>query len=460
MSVHDIIFNINNVSFSDFVSLTMIKTQADIEERNNRGYQIGYTLDEFEAEYPSVDTSRIYFAKGVTPCYYFDEEGLMIFPLHLYAKTFLAPNDQTLESVVSNMVNVLSDKIKKSQIDCYESMLNSLPDMMRFEYLGMVIEKMGLFDGVYGIFMDLYSSCDYGFTKATAVYAKDVMQHKTTLEHQQTAEKLKNLPNILTVYRGIGDKSSNEKEGYSWTLNENQAYFFACRHSSTNVRVVQGSVKKMDVIEYITDRGEDEVLIDPSSIYDLVECKQVDKSVVLNMINTCYADYEHFKLYLQRHIKFDTSCKYHGKNHTLRVLLLSLMLSEYLNLNEEDLTSLCMSVIYHDCKRTTDGEDNGDHGKMAATYYRRREKDWSPLVRFLIQYHSVPDEEGMAAIEADPELSESSDKAVLLLNILKDADALDRVRFGIKELDVSQLRFPMSKTLVSAARFLTEVQEL
>ena len=39
----------------------------------------------------------------------------------------------------------------------------------------------------------------------------------------------------------------------------------------------------------------------------------------------------------------------------------------------------------------------------------------------------------------------------LLYQILKDADALDRVRFGIYDLDVNQLRLPISHKLVPLA---------
>lgn len=39
----------------------------------------------------------------------------------------------------------------------------------------------------------------------------------------------------------------------------------------------------------------------------------------------------------------------------------------------------------------------------------------------------------------------------MLYQILKDADALDRVRFGISTLDVSYLRLPISHKLVPLA---------
>ena len=38
-----------------------------------------------------------------------------------------------------------------------------------------------------------------------------------------------------------------------------------------------------------------------------------------------------------------------------------------------------------------------------------------------------------------------------MYDILKDADALDRVRFGIEALDINQLRTPEAKTMTMAA---------
>ena len=44
-------------------------------------------------------------------------------------------------------------------------------------------------------------------------------------------------------------------------------------------------------------------------------------------------------------------------------------------------------------------------------------------------------------------LSEEKTRARKLFDIFKDADGLDRVRFGWKSLDLNQLRYAESKTL-------------
>lgn len=54
------------------------------------------------------------------------------------------------------------------------------------------------------------------------------------------------------------------------------------------------------------------------------------------------------------------------------------------------------------------------------------------------------------ALESDIRIKDK-EKALLLYNVLKDADALDRVRFGLRDLDVRYLRIPISKKLVLTA---------
>lgn len=58
-------------------------------------------------------------------------------------------------------------------------------------------------------------------------------------------------------------------------------------------------------------------------------------------------------------------------------------------------------------------------------------------------YHRLDDK------VADPHLTDS--RIRLLYQILKDADVLDRVRFGIAELDVNYLRLPISHKPVPLA---------
>ena len=78
------------------------------------------------------------------------------------------------------------------------------------------------------------------------------------------------------------------------------------------------------------------------------------------------------------------------------------------------------------------------------------------IVSFLIKYHCRSDAEGYAEIGTNPVLNAQKERVTMLYNIFKDADALDRVRLGIRDLDVNQLRCPESHNLTLVARICLE----
>ena len=79
---------------------------------------------------------------------------------------------------------------------------------------------------------------------------------------------------------------------------------------------------------------------------------------------------------------------------------------------------------------------------------------------FLCKYHCLPDEDGYRHIQNDPVLSQQHSRAKRLVDAFKDADALDLVRFGIQDVDLNQLRYPVSKSMVLVARLLLENIEI
>ena len=70
-------------------------------------------------------------------------------------------------------------------------------------------------------------------------------------------------------------------------------------------------------------------------------------------------------------------------------------------------------------------------------------------LEFLMKYHSRPDRQGINALKSFPKDRQQNLKKLLF--ILKDADALDRVRFGIRALDMNFLRLDFSKKLTFVA---------
>ena len=78
---------------------------------------------------------------------------------------------------------------------------------------------------------------------------------------------LDGLGEVLRVYRGVG---SRDYKGVSWTLDHGRAVWFAQRFPGSDPCVLHGHITKADVIAYLTDRQEDEILCLP-------ECVDIDR---------------------------------------------------------------------------------------------------------------------------------------------------------------------------------------
>lgn len=123
----------------------------------------------------------------------------------------------------------------------------------------------------------------------------------------------------------------------------------------------------------------------------------------------------------------------HGEMHSGRVFILQELLLQYIKksgviVQEEPLR---WAAALHDVKRVHDGVDP-EHGVRAASWIRSSD---SPIQQ-VSEKNSIAN---LVAMHADPDLSSMS----VELAILKDADALDRVRSN--DLDISFLRFDFSR---------------
>jgi len=81
---------------------------------------------------------------------------------------------------------------------------------------------------------------------------------------------LEKLPPELIIYRGV---CPNFVDGFSWTLSEEKAEFFANRHSDCgrDSGIFKGVCKKQDVIAYFS--REDEIFIDPENVQNVTPVK-------------------------------------------------------------------------------------------------------------------------------------------------------------------------------------------
>lgn len=139
----------------------------------------------------------------------------------------------------------------------------------------------------------------------------------------------------------------------------------------------------------------------------------------------------------------------HGSQHTARVMLLSLLLGSYLGEVQAAKEAFCSAFI-HDMARRHDGYCTL-HGKWAV-------EEKLPQFRKLFQrfcgteksLFNIADATINHCQEADIEKDKSSCAAAM---ILKDADALDRIRFGENKISIKYLRYYQSKQMIEFARY-------
>ncbi len=161
-------------------------------------------------------------------------------------------------------------------------------------------------------------------------------------------------------------------------------------------------------------------------------------------------------------LNFDTSVetdyhqyrgsKLHGFNHTRRVCLNARLIANMEGLSPEDKRVLLFAAKYHDIGRRNDFEDI-DHGRKSAekldAYGLMEDFSFEDrrLIRFIVEEHCLSKSKNEVDLRAIPENERA--RYERLLNILKDADKLDRVRLGkFDGLTPDRLNLASSKRLI------------
>jgi hypothetical protein len=92
-------------------------------------------------------------------------------------------------------------------------------------------------------------------------------ERETIMSHADRAD-LATMPDPIRVHRGCLSRD----RGWSWTINEDRAHWFAWdrvrRHGGPDRRgvVLSGFVVKGDVIAFLDQRNEAEIIVDPSNV--------------------------------------------------------------------------------------------------------------------------------------------------------------------------------------------------
>jgi len=147
---------------------------------------------------------------------------------------------------------------------------------------------------------------------------------------------------------------------------------------------------------------------------------------------------------------FDINSPVHGIGHTYRVMCNVLAIGSHLELEKETKLAFCAAFI-HDMARQNDGVCR-NHGRWAAEFKLPLFENWFEDQNIT---KAEIDEIRSAIIGHSQGFEfEKSHPHYITTALLKDADALDRIRVGKHNLNLNYLRFEGSYSFVDFAESL------
>lgn len=184
----------------------------------------------------------------------------------------------------------------------------------------------------------------------------------------------------------------------------------------------------------------------------------VPYSIIAKLPAPVKIKFKFWRGYMYRHVRFNRpQSPIHAHAHCERVLLYALMIGYKIFGDDSDkLDALAQASIFHDTQRLNDYMDTG-HGARAAVYYNGFTDSTPEITKhditpYLMRYHDLDDRKGRKAI-TERFGDDAADK-LILYDIFKDADALDRWRLGSRGLDKKYLRTTEARNLTEFSKML------
>lgn len=464
MSVEDVLLNCKNTGFDNVVCQTEIQTAEDVERYRAAGYVVALTESQFSERF-QIDPKCMFYSSSISLMnFYFNPETLAACPFHIEMYLAGERGEKELSPIwgpesVYKAIAARENEVANGE---YIGSIITLTDKMRLEYMRMLLSKKAVEDipDFYELFTSIYTTSDYGFGEVDSDLVNAAVSAKTYAQKKETAARLTGFPDKITVYRGGGSLSTPFDKAYSWTLDPRIANFFAIKNGTDAGYFVVGQVSKEDIIEYFNDSSEEEILVPGEKVIITEVIPLYGLSFIAETLPEVRDVYLEYKNRMKRMVLFSRGgSAIHGISHQARVLLLSLIIAHMKGLPKRDWRVLAEAAIYHDTRRTHDGVDS-EHGLFAKEYYMETVSKADPLVAHLCEYHCMKDEDGYTAIYKSRQLSKNRSRSKLLYDIFKDADALDRVRLGLRDMDIRMLRTDEAKTLTLVAKLCMDHIEI
>lgn len=459
----------------DFIAL---KTIHSIEEKNRVQEIVKLEVPLFDevvevCDEFGINPENMYVCNNITnPFWYWD--GIVFVSIVQISKQAFQMMD--MDKRVKAKENLVKEAYKTKD---FYPVFSFTEDFLKPYILNEIYREIGC-EERYKMFREIYTYINYSHK----VIKKEVIDEAVSCQTEEFKKdlmlKLNSLSNndFVVVYRGEGTFSVSHESAMSWTTDIHVARRFSVKGS-----VYKGEVLKENVIDYIEDRNESEILVYPSDVMNITEVtkkKELDVMKELNLLqDEGYVD--EFSTYRDTFVLdeyYHNPSSVHGPLHVKRVLLLTLSLSRALKLTSVERAILANVAVFHDMGRTHDDHCT-KHGEwsllkheelvtlpfVGVNYVTPRTKgrfDYDlefltdediEIIKFIIAYHCKDDALAKKHLKkSESILEENKEMAWNLYECFKDCDALDRVRLG--DLDVSYLRKEESKERVALAHQL------
>lgn len=240
----------------------------------------------------------------------------------------LAVNGESDEKFQQRVLD-MAEKISSGKAPFIRGYLFSLEDSLRVSVLSKYIELSSPGENLYALFLDFYRTSDFGFSSLSENGLQKVFAGKSQKQKQDTEKKLSSLPDVVTIYRGEGSKSTPYEKSFSWTTSYKAACFFACRIPSLeNSRIITAHINKSDIIEYFPDDEEKEVLVPPVAVKDVKADVLLGINALTDEIQALYPLYQRYRscIFTLYDAYGRANDEEHDAEHTLRVLFDALLL--------------------------------------------------------------------------------------------------------------------------------------
>lgn len=246
---------------NDFIAL---KTIQSIEERDKAQEMVKFKVPLFDEvveicdEY-GINPENMYVCNNISnPYWYWD--GIIFVSVFQISK-------QAFEMFeMDKRVKVKEDMVKKAYEtkDFYE-VIAFTEDFLKPYILNDIYREVPC-EERYELFREIYTYIDYSHKVIKKEVIDEAISCQTEAFKKDLMLKLNSLSNndFITVYRGEGTYSISHESAMSWTTDINVARRFAVKGS-----VYKGEVLKGNVIDYIEDRNESEILVYPSNVMNI-----------------------------------------------------------------------------------------------------------------------------------------------------------------------------------------------